>query len=109
MVVLLLITAKFETVLNYIGIMLSVFASLTVLGLIVLRLRQPMLHRPFRCPGYPVTPLLFLAANAWMLYFLGSQNVKALQASALTIIVGCALYFVFATLSRPAPHTNEKQ
>ena len=81
---------------NYIGITLSLFASLTVAGLIVLRIREPNLARPFRCPGYPITPLLFLLVNAWMIYYLGAQNQKALTASALTISVGLALYFVIA-------------
>lgn len=91
-VLILLIGGHFELVLNYIGITLSLFASLTVLGLIVLRVREPDLPRPFRTPLFPLIPLLFLAANAWMLYFLGSQNLKALGASALTIALGFALY-----------------
>ncbi len=95
-IVLLVLSASFETVLNYIGITLSLFASLTVAGLIVLRLREPSLARPFRCPGYPVTPCLFLLVNAWMIYYLGAQNHKALIASAITIAVGLALYFVIA-------------
>ena len=95
-IVLLVLSASFETVLNYIGITLSVFASLTVAGLIVLRIREPNLTRPFRCPGYPVTPLLFLLVNAWMIFYLGAQNHKALIASAVTISVGLVLYFVIA-------------
>lgn len=95
-IVLLVMSASFETVLNYIGITLSLFASLTVAGLIVLRIREPGLVRPFRCPGYPVTPILFLLVNAWMIYYLGAQNHKALIASAVTISVGFLIYFVIA-------------
>ena len=95
-ITLLILSASFETVLNYIGITLSLFASLTVVGLIVLRIREPNLVRPFRCPGYPVTPCLFLLVNAWMLYYLGVQNHKALIASAVTISLGMALYFLVA-------------
>lgn len=91
-VMVLLVGGHFELVLTYIGITLSLFASLTVLGLIFLRAREPELPRPFRTPLFPLTPLLFLAANAWMLYFLGSQNTRALVASALTIVLGFVLY-----------------
>ena len=37
----------------------TLFAFILVsLGVIVLRVRGPHLERPFRCPGYPVTPVL---------------------------------------------------
>jgi basic amino acid/polyamine antiporter, APA family len=100
-IVALLASASFEVVLSYIGIMLGFFASLTVLGMLVLRIRKPDLHRPFRCPGYPLVPLAFLAANGWMLYFLISQNPKVLIACGLTIALGLISY---ALLGRSRVH-----
>lgn len=102
LVCVLLWTASFETVISYIGITLSLFASLTVLGLIWLRIKEPDLARPFRCPGYPLTPALFLLVNGWMLYYLGANDPKALGASALTLLVGGACYFAF---ERTQPQT----
>ena len=43
------------------------FFLLTGLALIVLRVREPDTPRPFRVPLYPLTPLLFCAACAYML------------------------------------------
>jgi APA family basic amino acid/polyamine antiporter len=37
-----------------------------VLGLLVLRWREPALPRPYLVRGYPVTPVLFVALTAWM-------------------------------------------
>ncbi|GMA39395.1 amino acid permease [Mobilicoccus caccae] len=37
-------------------------------GVMVLRRTHPDLHRPFRVPGYPVTPVLAIAACAYILY-----------------------------------------
>jgi basic amino acid/polyamine antiporter, APA family len=93
-VLVLVLSASFESVLSYIGLTLSLFASLTVLGLIVLRVREPGLARPFRCPGYPMTPVLFLGVNAWMIFYLAHQNHQALVGSVITIAAGLALYFV---------------
>ena len=42
---------------------------LTVLGVIVLRWRQPNLARPFRCWGYPATPGVFLALNLFAMVY----------------------------------------
>src|SRR5205823_5847141 len=40
------------------------FAALAAAGVFVLRRRRPDAPRPFRVPGYPVTPALFIAAAA---------------------------------------------
>ncbi|MGB7156733.1 MAG: amino acid permease [Tepidisphaeraceae bacterium] len=44
------------------------FFLLAACSLVVLRVREPNAPRPFRVPLYPVTPLLFIAACAYMLY-----------------------------------------
>jgi APA family basic amino acid/polyamine antiporter len=41
----------------------TLFAFIVVAsGVIALRIREPERPRPFRCPGYPVTPVLAIAA-----------------------------------------------
>jgi basic amino acid/polyamine antiporter, APA family len=94
LVAILILSASFEAVMQYIGLTLSFFTCLVVIGLLRLRMSEPELIRPFRCPGYPVTPILFLAANAWMLYFLASASPKTAFASLATIISGLAIYAV---------------
>jgi APA family basic amino acid/polyamine antiporter len=41
----------------------------TVLGLFVLRVREPDLPRPYRTFGYPLTPLVYLGITGWTLVF----------------------------------------
>lgn len=91
-VIALIASSSFETILKYIGITLSAFTCLTVIGLIKLRISEPDLSRPFRCPAYPIVPIVFLAINAWMLYFLGKQDLTPLLASIATVVVAFALY-----------------
>ena len=46
----------------------TLFAFVIVsVGVIVLRVREPDRPRPFRCPGYPVTPLLSIGACLWLM------------------------------------------
>jgi basic amino acid/polyamine antiporter, APA family len=42
------------------------FYALCVAGVFVLRRRRPDLARPYRVPGYPLVPALFLLASLWM-------------------------------------------
>lgn len=43
------------------------FYALAVAGVFVLRRRRPQLHRPYRVWGYPIVPVIFLAASAFMI------------------------------------------
>ncbi len=42
--------------------------SVVALAVMVLRRTEPDLHRPFRVPGYPVTPVLTIVVCAYILY-----------------------------------------
>ena len=57
---ILLWTGSFENLIIYAGVGLSIFSMLAVSSIYVLRLKRPDMHRPFRTPGYPVTPAVFL-------------------------------------------------
>jgi basic amino acid/polyamine antiporter, APA family len=73
-VTVMLLTATFQTIVNYVQFSLQLCSALTVLGLFVLRWRQPNLERPFRVWAYPVTPMIFLAVSFWMLSHLLSDS-----------------------------------
>lgn len=41
--------------------------TMVAIGVVILRRRRPDLERPFRVPGYPVTPFLTVVACGWIL------------------------------------------
>ncbi|GAB2964521.1 amino acid permease [Hymenobacter coalescens] len=89
---LFIVSGTFEQVLVYAGFVLNLFTFLTVLGLFVLRYRQPELARPYRTWGYPFTPLLFLALNGWTLVFLlRDQPLQSLLGLG-TVLSGLVIY-----------------
>ncbi len=88
-------TASFDTLLVYIGFTLSVFASLTVTGLMILRRRTGGKGGGYKTPGYPVVPLVFILCNVWIIV----HSLKSRPAAALiglcTIAVGGVAYVFF--------------
>jgi basic amino acid/polyamine antiporter, APA family len=96
--VAMIATSSFGALLRYIGFTLSVVAGLTVLGVIVLRRREPTLPRPYRCWGYPATPLLFVALSAWMVVHALVENPASSWAGLATVVAALALH---AVLGRP--------
>ena len=61
---LLAISGTFEQLFTYVVFASWMFAALAAASVFVLRRRRPDALRPFRVPGYPVTPALFIAAAA---------------------------------------------
>ena len=94
--VLMLVTT-FQKVVNYVQFSLTLFSALTVLGVFVLRWRQPDLERPYRTWGYPVTPAIFLVVSGWMLWHM-LENA-ATRAPSLWGLVTAALGLVVYYLS----------
>jgi APA family basic amino acid/polyamine antiporter len=92
----LLLTATFEKVINYVQFALTLSSALTVAGVIVLRWRQPDLSRPYRTWGYPVTPLIFLAISAWMMWFMlkDPQTRGASLLGLATVASGLIVYWL---------------
>ena len=92
----LLVTATFQTVVNYVQFALTLSSTLAVFGVFVLRWRQPDLPRPYRTWGYPVTPIIFLAVSGWMMWHMledaGSRGPSLLGLA--TMALGLVFYFV---------------
>ncbi|MBX0292880.1 amino acid permease [Hymenobacter sp. HSC-4F20] len=101
---LFVFTGTFEQILLYAGFVLSLFTFLTVLGLFVLRFRQPELPRPYRTWGYPLTPLLFLLLNGWTLRFIAQSKPHETLYGLATLAIGLLLYLAGQRLFRqPSP------
>jgi APA family basic amino acid/polyamine antiporter len=89
----LLLTGTFKGVLVYIGVALTLFSALTVLGVIVLRVREPGLARPYRTWGYPVTPVLFLLVSGFTIFYVVRTNPRESLEGVGTILAGLIVYF----------------
>jgi APA family basic amino acid/polyamine antiporter len=101
--VIFILTSSFESVLVFAGFTLALNSFVTVLGVFVLRWRQPDLPRPYRTFGYPLTPLLYLALTGWTIGFvLVNKPVEGLFGLGL-IGTGLLFYFVSARISRASP------
>ena len=105
LVLIMLATATFEAVLLYAQFSILACSLLTVLGVLVLRWRQPDLPRPFRCFGYPLTPIVFLALNLFAMVYTALDRPEQALAGLATLLLGIALYFV----ARGARMAHEKR
>ncbi len=95
-------TATFDQVITFIGFTLNLFTFLTVLGLMILRVQQPDLPRPFKTPFYPFTPIIFLCISLWLIYFgISKKPLESLAALAI-VLMGLIIYFLGTRKKSPS-------
>jgi APA family basic amino acid/polyamine antiporter len=99
-VTLLLLTQRFESIVEFIQFSLTISSFLTVLGVIVLRFTQPALPRPYKVWGYPVTPLLFLAVSLFMMINLVLARPVESLAGVGIMLSGLVVYAISVRQSR---------
>lgn len=78
----------------YVEFLLQISVFLTVLSVIILRIKRPDLPRPILTWGYPITPILFLVWTAFAMgVFLHYRHKEALQ-GLVTLGAGLVTYFI---------------
>ena len=102
-------TGTFEQLLTYVVFTGWIFYGLGALSIFVFRRREPDAPRPFRVPGYPLTPILFvLASSAIVLNTLVTQPSRALVGIA-GVLSGVPVYLLWRrrTAGRPTVAPDE--
>jgi amino acid transporter len=93
----------FEAMVAYTAPVFWLFLLLTGISIFVLRQRDPSAHRPFRVPLYPLTPLVFCAACAFLLW--SSVAYAGPGAAAGLVVLATGLVPLWLSQGEaPAPH-----
>jgi len=83
----------FETMVDYTAPIFWFFFLLSGISLMVLRIREPNIVRPFRVPFYPFTPLLFCAVCGYLLYSSLAYTGVGAVAGVLVVAAGIPVLF----------------
>ncbi len=100
---LLAATGTFQQLLTYVVFVGWIFYALGAIAIFVYRRRDPNLARPFRTPGYPLTPILFvLSAAAIVINTIVTQPQNVIFALAL-MVLGVPAYYMWRSRLAKAP------
>lgn len=92
---ILAVTGTFDQLLTYVVFVGWIFYSLAAASILVYRKREPETVRPYRVPGYPVTPLLFIiAAAALVLNTIVTQPTRAAIGLGM-VMLGAPAYIIW--------------
>lgn len=92
MAIIMVFSVDIDKLLQYIGFTLSISAGLCVLGVIIMRFKEPDKPRLYKTWGYPITPLLFLGLSLWMITYSIIESPYVFISGALTILSSLSLY-----------------
>ncbi len=97
-----ILTSSFEKMIIFTGFTLNLFTFLTVLGVMKSRQAQPDVKLPYRTWGYPLTPIIFLTFQAWILIYGLIYRPKESLAGVLLTLSGLIFYYL-------SPRSSEKK
>ena len=97
-IVILFAIEKFRDLYQYASVGLALFALLFVGAVYVLRLRRPDMERPFRVPGYPVVPAIFMTSIIFVAVFAFREWPKPSIYSLGSILLGIPVYYIWSSV-----------
>jgi APA family basic amino acid/polyamine antiporter len=100
--ILLVLTGSLDSIANYVGFAITLFAGTAVAAVFVLRAKEPNAPRPYRAWGYPITPALFVIVSAAIVLNAFYTDPPVTFTGAAIILAGVPLYFYFKRAQTPS-------
>jgi len=89
----LLWSGSFDSIVVYASVGLSLFSILSMSSIYILRWRRPDLPRPFRTPGYPLTPAVYLVLTSLLTWAAFDRKQTESTYALLSILAGVPVYY----------------
>jgi len=91
---ILCLSGKYNDLLDMIAFVAVFFYALTILGIFILRRKQPGLERPYKAFGYPILPVIYiLLALVFCVALIIAKPPYAIG-GAVIVLVGIPLYYI---------------
>jgi APA family basic amino acid/polyamine antiporter len=91
---ILCISGKYGDLLDMISFVAVFFYALTVVGIFILRRKQPSLDRPYKAFGYPVLPAIYILLATIFCIALIIQKPVYARWGAFIVLLGIPLYYI---------------
>ncbi len=108
--IVLCVSGSYGQLLDYIIFAVLVFYILTIVGLFVLRFKQPDAARPYKAWGYPLLPALYIAMAGWICIVLLRYKPQYTWPGLVLVLLGIPVFFLWSRRSSDIPpfKTNTK-
>lgn len=97
---LLVFSGSYSDLLTYVIFAVLIFYILTVSGVIILRIKQPELPRPYKTFGYPLLPIVYVLLAIGICISLLVLQFENTYPGLILVLIGIPVYFVFKRVYR---------
>ena len=107
--IVLCLSGSYGQLLDYIIFAELVFYVLTIVGLFVLRAKQPNADRPYKAWGYPVLPALYIAMAVWIGIVLLRYKPQYTWPGLVLVLLGIPVYLFWSRRARTQSRSSAGQ
>ena len=85
----------YSSLLDYVIFAVLIFYVLTILGIFVLRRKQPSAERPYKAFGYPLVPAAYIVAASFIAFILLAYKTQTSWPGLVIVLAGVPVYFLW--------------
>ncbi|MGE8421691.1 MAG: amino acid permease, partial [Sphingobacterium siyangense] len=100
---LLCLSGQYGNLLDMISFVIVIFYMITVLGVIIQRIRRPDLERSYKTFLFPITPILYLLIGAVFCVLLIIYKPQYTWPGFILVLIGVPVYFFARNNKRAEP------
>jgi basic amino acid/polyamine antiporter, APA family len=90
---LLCLTGSYGDLLEYATFVSLIYYCITIAGIFVLRSKEPEAERPYKVPGYPITPIIYIVMALIICLILLYTKTKSTGGGLAIIALGIPVYY----------------
>jgi APA family basic amino acid/polyamine antiporter len=105
--IVLCVSGSYGQLLDYIIFAVLVFYILTIVGLFVLRFKQPDAPRPYKAWGYPLLPALYIGMAGWICIVLLRYKPQYTWPGLVLVLLGIPVYLFWSQKTKEGLSTKE--
>ncbi len=92
---LLCLSGTYNDLLDYVIFAVLIFYTLTILGVFILRKKQPNVERPYKAFGYPIIPAIYIIAATFIMIILLVYKPNYTWPGLVIVILGIPVYYLW--------------
>jgi APA family basic amino acid/polyamine antiporter len=92
----------YSNLLDYVVFSVLIFYVLTIAGVFVLRRKRPHAERPYKAFGYPLVPIIYIAAALVIMTVLILYKTQTTWPGLVIVLTGIPVYFVWKSVAKKA-------
>ncbi len=101
---ILCLSGKYGDLLDMISFVVVIFYVLTILGIYILRIKQPEAERPYRAFGYPFLPALYIIMGIAFCILLILYKPNFTWPGLIIVLSGVPVYYMWKATDSPKPN-----